>query len=432
MKRKAGTIPEATQARVERALPKIMEEFGTPCFVYDGQAILERGQELRRAMRDVQGYQQYYAVKAWPNPHNLLLQKSGGFGFDCSSPYELHLMETIGAGGSDVMFTSNNSRTEWFDQVVRLGGIINLDDVLLIRKVGDFPMRICFRLNPGRRKPAGELKSFGKPQLQKYGITWQQLIPAYHQARASGAKRFGLHMMVGSNCRDEEYLVDTARMGFDAIAEVEKSLGIQFEFFNMGGGFGIPYKPNDKTLNMARIGERLAEVQQKFFAGHGYAPRLFTEMGRWMTGPFGVLVVKAINRLEKYQNYIGVDAGMEALARPAFYGAHHHIEVWGAERRREMERVNIVGSICENWDRLTEKPRLLPKIRIGDILMVANCGAHAGAMGFNYNGKTRVQEVMLCADGSLKLIRRAETFDDLDATLVELLPGPRMSMCPIG
>ena len=419
MKRKAGTIPEATQARIESALPRILSEYGTPCFVFDEQGILDRGRELKMAMRHVEGYKQFFAVKAWPTIANLRLQQSMGFGDDCSSPYELHLMDLIGAGGMDVMFTSNNSRLEWFEQVQAIGGIVNLDDISFLGKFGkrNFPELISFRMNPGRRKTGSGLKTFSKPYQQKYGIRWDQMVAAYSGARSYGARSFGMHMMVASNCLDEGYLVDNARLGFKAIAVVEKALGIHFEFYNMGGGFGIPYKPSDKALNINRIGERLAEVQAGFRKEHGYAPKLFTEMGRWMTGPYGVLVVKAVNVMDKYQKYVGVDAGMEALARPAFYGSHHHIEVVGGEGR-PLERVSIVGSICENWDRLTEKARLLPIIRVGDTLMVANCGAHAGAMGFNYNGQRRVQEVMLKMDGTTELIRRAEMFDDLDATLV--------------
>jgi len=423
-KRNAGAIPEAMQARLERALPTILEGFGTPCFVYDEQGIFERGRELLHAMRHVRGFRQYYAVKALPNPENLRLQKHLGFGFDCSSPYELHLMEKIGVRGENIMFTSNNSRPEWFEEANRLGGIVNLDDISFIDMVKDFPEMICFRLNPGRRKTGNSI--IGEPVKAKYGITWKQMIPAYKKASERGAKIFGLHTMVCSNCRDEEYLIDTARMGFKAIAEVEKALGIQFEFFNMGGGFGIPYGPTDKTLNINRIGERLAEVQEQFRTQHGYAPRLFTEMGRWMTGPFGVLLVKAINRMKKYETYIGVDAGMEALPRPAFYRAYHHIEVCDAGHNRKRERVNIVDSMCENWGRLTpvsipgdDGRRFLPEIKIGDVLMVANCGAHAHALGgLHYNGKTSVQEIMLWSDGTTELIRRAETFDDLDATLM--------------
>ena len=409
--------PKPTLARIERALPAIIETFGTPCYVADEQGVLERGSDLRYAMRDVPGFQQFYAVKAWNNPENLKLQKAMGFGFDCSSVYEMNLMERIGAQGRFIL-TSNNSRSEWFDQANRLGGIINLDDVSLIKKVRDFPELICFRLNPGKRvsMPGVRLQSFGKPEEQKYGIMWEQLVPAYRKAKALGAKRFGLHMMIGSNCLDEEYFVNLLKLMLKACALLEKALGIRVEFVDIGGGFGIPYRPKDKGLNINRIGERFAGSLNEFKQLHGYAPALFTEMGRWMTGPFGVLALSAINRKDIYQTHIGLDAGMNALMRHGMYGAYHHVKVVGAERRRKFEIVNGVGQICENIDRLFTKRRL-PVIRIGDVLLVMDVLAHGLAMVFKYNGTTAPPEVMLRTDGTAELIRRAETHDDLDATL---------------
>lgn len=411
----SAPIPAPALARIERALPAILNEFGTPCYVYDEQGILDRGRELQYAMRQISGFQQFYAVKAWNNPANLLLQQRMGFGFDCSSPYEMDLIERIGAQGRFIL-TSNNSRPEWFKQALRLGGIINLDDISLIRKVQDFPKIIAFRLNPGERKSGGD-RVFSAPRRAKYGIMWEQLVPAYRRAMARGAIRFGLHTMVRSNCRDEDYLVDTLQILLEAIGKVEQALGIEFEFVNPGGGFGVPYHPRkDGKLNINRIGERFAGLLDGFRLERGYAPRLYTEMGRWMTAPFGVLVTKVINRKEIYETHVGVDVGMEGLVRPAMYGAYHHIKVFGAERRRTREVVNVVGSICEDCDRLATH-RLLPKTREGDILLVFCGGAHAWVMCGNYNGKTRVQEVMLRASGQAELIRRAETHDDLDATL---------------
>ncbi len=405
--------PKASLARIERALPVILNTYGTPCYLYDEQGILERGLELKRAMRDVPGFQQFYAVKAWNNPENLRLQKQMGFGFDCSSPYEMDLMEWIGAQGRFIL-TSNNSRPEWFEQANRLGGIINLDDVSLIKKVRDFPELICFRLNPGKRRTGSSI--IGTPTEAKYGIMWEEMVSAYQQAWYRGARRFGMHTMICSNCRDEEYLVATVAMLLKAIEKVTRATGVTFEFINMGGGFGIPYKLIDKVLNINRIGERIAELIHDFERSHGYAPKLYTEMGRWMTGPYGVLVTKVINRKEIYQTHVGVDVGMNGLMRHAIYGAYHHITVPGVSARRRKERVNVVGQICENRDRLATQ-RLLPKTEEGDILLVQDAGAHGWVMCFNYNGTTRVQEVMLRKDGQAELIRRAETHHDLNATL---------------
>ncbi len=342
-----------------------------------------------------------------------MLQKRMGFGFDCSSPYELKLAARAGAGGEQIFFTSNNSRPEWFDQASALGAVINLDDVSLIKKVREFPELICFRLNPGKRRTGSSI--IGTPVEAKYGIMWEQLIPAFREAKARGARRFGIHTMVCSNCRDEKYLTATVGMLLQAIEEVSTKLKIQFEFINMGGGFGIPYRPTDKELNINRIGERIAVLLDLFRRKHGYAPNLFTEMGRWMTGPYGVLVASVINRKEIYQTHVGVDVGMNGLMRHGMYGAYHHIKVVGAKQQKK-EVVNVVGQICENCDRLATK-RLLPRTREGDILLVQDAGAHGIVMCFNYNGTTRPQEVMLREDGTADLIRRAETHDDLDATL---------------
>lgn len=407
--------PKETLSRIEQALPAILDRFGTPCYVYDEAGIRERGQTLTRAMRHViPAFQQYYAVKAWNNPANLILQRVMGFGFDCSSPYELELAKRVGASGERIMFTSNNSRSEWFDQANALGAIINLDDISLIPKVRDFPKLICFRLNPGKRRTGSSI--IGTPTEAKYGIMWEQMVSAYRKAKARGARRFGLHTMICSNCLDEGYLIATVTMLLQAIEKISKELHITFEFINMGGGFGIPYRPTDHSLNINRIGERIASLLDDFKRRHGYAPKLFTEMGRWMTGPYGVLVTKVINRKEIYQTHVGVDVGMNGLMRHGMYGAYHHIKVINAEHRRRKEVVNVVGQICENCDRLATQ-RKLPVTRLGDIIIVQDAGAHCIVMVFKYNGTTAPPEVMLHQNGVAELIRRADTHDDLDATL---------------
>lgn len=411
-------MPTPTESlnRIKRALPAILDTFGTPCYVHDERGIEERGSALHHAMRHVEGFRQYYAVKAWNNPENLRLQQRMGFGFDCSSPYEMHLMERIGANYNFIL-TSNNSREEWFATANRLGGIINLDDVSLIKKVRDFPETICFRINPGRRMKTdnARLKSFGKPWEQKYGIMWEQIPSAYRQAKRRGAKRFGIHMMVGSNRLDEEYFAVLLRLLLKAVTIGEKATKTPFDFVDVGGGFGIAYRPKERELNMERIGERFAEILAEFKREHGYAPRLFTEMGRWMTGPFGVLVASAINRKDIYQTHIGLDVGMNGLMRHGMYGAYHEVEVVGASSRRRKERVNLVGQICEHIDRVATQ-RLLPMIRIGDTLLIQDVGAHGIVMVFRYNGTMAPPEVMLRWDGMAELIGRAVTFKDLDAT----------------
>lgn len=405
-------MSEQTSGRIMRALPQIVKHFGTPFHLYDYEGMVERGSELRTAMEPVgkiSGFKQHYAVKAWPNPANLKLQHNNGFGFDCSSPFELELASKAGARGEEIFFTSNNTQPEWFDQALELGAVINLDDISLIDKMPYMPELICFRINPGNLRRGTDI--IGDPIESKYGIMWEQMIKAYRKAKNRGAKRFGIHMMVASNSMNEDYIVDTARMLLIAIKEISRVLKIRFEFINIGGGFGTPYLPGVADLDVKKIGNLIARELTAFGASEGYVPKVYTELGRWMTGLFGVLVVKVINRKEIYQTHVGVDAGMEALMRHGIYKAYHHVTVFGAERRRKTEIVNVVGSICENCDRLATQIEL-PVTRFGDILLVHNTGAHGSAMCFNYNGKTRVKEVML-HHKSADLIRRAETHDDL-------------------
>ncbi|HEY9584690.1 MAG TPA: diaminopimelate decarboxylase [Candidatus Paceibacterota bacterium] len=411
--------PTETLKRIERALPAIIQNFGTPVYVYDEQGILDRGTALIRAMRHLPGgFQQFYAVKAWNNPANLRLQQRMGFGFDCSSMYEMHLVELIGNTRGRFILTSNNSRSEWFEEANRQGGIINLDDISLIKKVRDFPRQICFRINPGDKVslPGMRLQSFGKTKKQKYGIMWEEIAKAYGLAKRRGAEIFGIHMMIGSNCRDEKYFFNILKLLLKACEIVEKATGEQVLFIDVGGGFGIPYRPGEPELDMNRIGEVYAEILSAFMRLHGYAPTLYTEMGRWMTGPFGVLIAKVINRKEIYQTHVGLDVGMNGLMRHGMYGAYHEVKIYGSEGRRKMEVVNGVGQICENIDRIVTQ-RTLPVSRIGDHWFIQDTGAHGIVMVFRYNGTMAPPEVMLRTDEQLELIRRAETHDDLDATL---------------
>ncbi|MEI8337597.1 MAG: diaminopimelate decarboxylase [bacterium] len=410
-------MSKETSERLMRSLPLLVSHYGTPFGLYDYEGMLQRGLELKAAMKpvsDIIGFQQHYAVKAWPNPANLKLQHRNGFGFDCSSPFELELANGAGARGEEIFFTSNNTQPEWFDQALQLGAVINLDDISLIDKMPYMPELICFRINPGNLRVGTGI--IGKPIESKYGIMWEEMIKAYRKAKARGAKRFGIHMMVASNSMEEGYIVDTAKMLLTAIKEISCVLKIRFEFMNIGGGFGTPYLPGVADLDVVKIGRLIANELIAFSASEGYVPKLYTELGRWMTGPFGVLVVKVINRKNIYQTHIGVDAGMEAMARHAAYGAYHHVTKFRDSRdarSQEMEIVNIVGSICENCDRLATQIEL-PVTKMGDILIIHNTGAHGTAMCGNYNSKTRIKEVMIHRQGA-ELIRRAETHDDLMA-----------------
>jgi diaminopimelate decarboxylase len=367
------------------------------------------------AFSHLEGFKEYYAVKALPNPAILKIMQDLGFGLDCSSIAELVLSRQIGARGDDIMFTSNNTSREEFMAAAENGGcLLNLDDISLIPKVSQMPELICFRYNPGPRRTGNSI--IGDPVESKYGVSHEQLVDAYKTARDLGAQRFGLHSMMVSNELSYEYMVETAHMLLEAAERINRELDIVFEFINIGGGLGIPYKPDDKPLDLNKMAEGITALLDDFEMRNGYAPKLIMESGRYMTGPHGVLVTKAINHKDIYRKYIGVDACMSALMRPGIYGAYHHITVPGKRPDQNAGPVDLVGSLCENNDKFAIQ-RALPEIHEGDILCIHDTGAHGHAMGFTYNGKLRPKELLLRTDGGVDLIRRAETVDDYFATL---------------
>ncbi|MEW8027976.1 MAG: diaminopimelate decarboxylase [Candidatus Thiodiazotropha sp.] len=400
-------------SRLAGSIEEIAEHFGTPFHLYDEKGIRENGEALVRAFAGVDSFREYFAVKALPNPTIRGILQDLGFGFDCSSITELLLSRQIGASGEQIMFTSNNTSRAEFSVAQADGGcVLNLDDISLIDKVPQMPELICFRYNPGERRSGNSI--IGNPIEAKYGVAHDQLLDAYDKAKQRGARRFGLHTMLASNELNHAYMVETARMLLDRVVSLSQKLDIRFEFINIGGGLGIPYRPQEKPLDIVSMGREIAELFGSFKAHHGYAPKLFLESGRYITGPYGVLVTRAINRKEIYRTYVGVDSCMSSLMRPGMYGAYHHISVLGKEG--EQETVDVVGSLCENNDKFAVQ-RPLPAIQDGDILIIHDSGAHGHAMGFNYNGKTRPKELLLRRDGSVDLIRREETVDDLFATL---------------
>jgi diaminopimelate decarboxylase len=405
----------AFENRLYPALREIVDHFGTPFHIYDEAGIRETGDTLKSAFSQLGGYREYFAVKALPNPAILGIMAEMGFGFDCSSIPELVLARQAGAGGMDIMFTSNNTSAEEFHAAAEEGGcILNLDDISLIPKVPRMPELVCFRYNPGPSRTGNSI--IGNPEESKYGVTGEQLPEAYGKAKALGARRFGLHTMVVSNEINYEYMVQTAAMLLELADRIGKDLDIRFEFLNIGGGFGIPYRPGTGPLNLEAMGREITGLFLNFEKRAGYRPRLFTESGRYMTGPHGVLVTRAINHKSIYRKYVGVDACMSALMRPGMYGAYHHITVPGKNGSPDTATVDVVGSLCENNDKFAIQ-RSLPKIEDGDILCIHDTGAHGHAMGFNYNGRLRPQELLLKTDGSVELIRRAETMADHFATL---------------
>jgi diaminopimelate decarboxylase len=400
--------------RLLPSLPIISEHFGTPFHIYDEAGILATGSELISALRAVE-FREYFAVKALPNPAILELMLRMGFGFDCSSLPEIALARMVGATGDDVMFTSNNTSQVELAAATRFGCILNLDDVTMIDKVGDFPELICFRYNPGHERDGCEL--IGNPLEAKFGLREDQVVEAYRRARERGARRFGLHTMVCSNELDYTRLLQTARMLLRIVDRVSAELGITFEFINLGGGIGIPYRPEEKPFDIVAFGRELRTLLDSFAAAHGgHVPKILLESGRYMTGPHGVLVTRVINRMRKWREYVGVDACMSALMRPALYDhAHHHITVLDGDHRAK-EVVDVVGSVCENADKFARQ-RVLPVAKEGDLLLIHDTGAHGHAMGFNYNGRLRPKELLLREDGAVVLIRREETQQDYLATL---------------
>jgi len=403
------------KSRLYPALPTITAHYGTPFHIYDELGIRETGSAVRQAFSGIESFREYYAVKALPNPKILAIMQDMGFGFDCSSITELMLSRQLGGRGDDIMFTSNNTSLEEFLEAEKDGGcILNLDDITLIPKVPNMPELICFRYNPGSRRTGNDI--IGNPTEAKYGVSHDQIIDAYRQAISRGAKRFGLHTMLASNELHYSYMVQTTEMLLALVEEISAELNISFEFINIGGGLGIPYRPDQEPLNISAMGREITGLFQAFKIRHGYMPALCMESGRYMTGPHGALVVRAINRKDIYRTYIGVDACMTALMRPALYGAYHHIEVLGKETADTVAPVDVVGSLCENNDKFAIQ-RSLPQINEGDILVIHDSGAHGHAMGFNYNGKMRPKELLLTTDATVQLIRREETPDDYFATL---------------
>ena len=401
--------------RLFPVLKDIVNHFGTPFHLYDEKGIQETGESLINAFSMIDIFREYYAVKALPNPSILNILKNLGFGLDCSSLTELLLSRDIGACGEDIMFTSNNTSAAEFEKATSDGGcILNLDDISLIPKVPQMPELISFRYNPGAKRTGNSI--IGDPLESKYGVSTTQLCQAYQLAIQKGAKKLGIHTMLASNELNHIYMIDTVQMLLETVQELSEALGQQFEFVNMGGGLGIPYHPSESPLNLKEMARAITRLFVEFKNRNGYAPRLYMESGRYITGPHGVLVTSAINRKDIYRTYVGVDASMSSLMRPAIYGAYHHIDILGKGATNDDEEVDVVGSLCENNDKFAIQRRL-PVIETGDILCIHDTGAHGSSMGFNYNGRLRPKELLLGSDGSIELIRREEHAEDYFATL---------------
>jgi len=401
--------------RLSDILPQIVDTFGTPFHIYDEKGIKETCHRLNSAFRDINGFKEYFAVKALPNPSIMKIMRDVGFGFDCSSSPEIELSRRIGSNGDDIMFTSNNTSISQFETALDNGGcILNLDDISLISKLTKIPELICFRYNPGPRRKGNKI--IGNPVESKYGVSHDQIIDAYTKSMNLGIKRFGIHTMLASNELNYEYMVETTRMLLDIVEMICETLSITFEFINIGGGLGIPYTPDAPAFNLKAMALETTELFRKFEKHNGWVPKLYMESGRYITGPHGVLVTSVINHKNIYRKYVGVDASMSALMRPGMYDAYHHIHIHGKNASAMLEKVDVVGALCENIDKFAVQRELPPTVE-GDILVIHDTGAHGHAMGFNYNGHLRPKELLLREDSNVELIRRAETMEDYFSTL---------------
>lgn len=400
-------------------LMRIIEQHPTPFHIYHEEAIRANARKLLAAFDWAPAFKEYFAVKATPNPHILKILHEEGCGADCSSLPELILAEKSGIRGEDIIFTSNDTPANEFIKAKELGAVINLDDIShidFLEKNAGIPELICFRYNPGPLREGGNA-IIGSPEESKYGLTRKQLLDAYRIMRDKDVQRFGLHTMVISNELDPNYFIETANMMFDLVVEIFRTLKIRVEFVNFGGGIGIPYRPEQPAVDLDYLSRGIKESYDKKIVANGLHPlKLAMESGRMITGPYGYLVATVLHKKEIYKNYVGLDACMANLMRPGIYGAYHHITVMGKEDWPLGYIYDVTGSLCENNDKFAVN-RKLPMVETGDVMVIHDTGAHGYAMGFNYNGKLRSAELLLKADGSVEMIRRAETIEDYFATL---------------
>ncbi len=410
-------------------LQDVVKKYPTPFHIYDEHKIRESIRALNRAFAWAPHFREQFAIKALPNPRIVQILHEEGAGTDCSSLAELYLSEAAGVTGQEILLTSNDTPADEFQKAMELGAIINLDDLShldYLEKNAGLPEVLCFRYNPGDLIEGNDI--IGKPTEAKYGLPKDQLMEAYRRAKEKGVKRFGLHTMVASNERRVEAFALTAKLIFTIAVELKEQLGIHVEFIDLGGGIGIPYRPDEAPVDLPAVGDAVHALYDAIMVPAGLGDvGLMTESGRAMTGPAGWLVSTVIHEKKTYKDYIGLDSCMANLMRPAMYGAYHHITIAGKENEPCDHVYDVTGSLCENNDKFAID-RKLPKIDIGDLLIIHDTGAHGSAMGFNYNGKLWCAELLLREDGTIELIRRAETLDDYFATLY--FPGSMMK--PLG
>ena len=407
--------PFATREKLE----EIAKEYPTPFHLYDEKGIRENARALKEAFSWNPGFKEYFAVKATPNPFILKILQDMGCGTDCSSETELMLSKACGFTGHDIMFSSNDTPPEEFKMADELGAIINLDDfthIACVEKVLDtFPETMSCRFNPGGLfRISNDIMD--NPGDSKYGMTEEQLTEAFRILKDKGVKHFGIHAFLASNTVTNEYYPLLDKILFELAVRVKNAAGVHIAFINLSGGIGIPYRPDQEPNDIRVIGDGVRKVYEEVLVPAGMGDvAIFTELGRFMLGPYGALVTRAIHEKHTYKEYIGVDACAVNLMRPAMYGAYHHITVMGKENAPCDHKYDVTGSLCENNDKFAVD-RMLPEIQMGDLLFIHDTGAHGFSMGYNYNGKLRSAELLLQEDGSVRMIRRAETPKDYFAT----------------
>ena len=400
-------------------IEEIVKTYPTPFHIYDEKAIRENAQALKEAFAWNKGFKEFFAVKATPNPFLIDILRDYGCGCDCSSLTELMLSNAMGIEGKDIMFSSNDTPAEEFAYAAKLGATINLDDIthieFLEKTIGKLPETLSCRYNPGGLfKITTDIMD--NPGDAKYGFTTEQLFEGFRILREKGVKHFGIHAFLASNTVTNEYYPTLAKTLFEVAVQLKKETGADIRFINLSGGIGIPYRPDQEPNDIRAIGEGVRKVYEEVLVPAGMGDvAIYTELGRFMMGPYGHLVVKAIHEKHTHKEYIGCDACAVNLMRPAMYGAYHHITVMGKDNSVCDHKYDITGSLCENNDKFAID-RMLPKIDIGDLLVIHDTGAHGFSMGYNYNGKLKSAEVLLKEDGTTQLIRRAETPKDYFAT----------------
>lgn len=398
-------------------LKEILKSYPTPLYIYDENGIINASLSINSAFKWANGFRNYYAVKALPNPKILEIVLGQGMGLDCSSLTELMIADRLGVSGDKIMFSSNDTAKEEFIMARKLGAIINLDDIShlgFLEASAGLPGLLCFRYNPGNLYAGNSI--IGQPEDAKFGMTKDQIMQSIEIAKDKGVKRFGLHIMAISNNLDYKLSLEIVKVVFDLAQEIHIKLGVKLEFINLGGGIGIPYRPNEKEFDLDQFSKN---VKRQIDRNLSFQTKIYMECGRYITGPSGYLISTIQHIKRTYKTFIGLDASMHNLMRPGMYGAYHHISIIPSNKNNKSSQhiYDVTGSLCENNDKFAIDRRL-PEVNIGDILVIHDVGAHGHAMGFNYNGKLRSAEVLLRKDNRVKLIRRAETPEDYFTTLI--------------